>query len=83
MPHEAEELYKQISSFVNSRRCLGKHVGAEMIRDHPLLQAYVVSLMLDMIKAMAENDYITPQNEAAVELCRKIMDAVGESPRYL
>lgn len=84
MAHEAaEELYAAISSFVNGYRCYTEDVGKELIRDHPLLQAYVVGLMLDMIQAMAEHDYVTPQNEAAVELCKKIMDAVGEYPRHL
>ncbi len=79
----ALELYNKISTFVNGNRMYGKQVGEAMVKDHCLLQAYGVGLMLDMIKAMAENPYVRPQNEKAVKLCQEIMECVGEYPEYL
>ena len=79
----ATELYQHISRFVNSDRAYSNMVGDEMIRDHPLLQAYNVGLLLDMIKVMAENPYVTAQNAKAVNKCKQIMECVGEYPEYL
>jgi len=79
----AQELYEQLSNFANGNRMYGKHVGEAMIKDHPLLQSYVIGIMLDMIKAMANHDNVTPQNEKAVKLCKEITECIGDYPQYL
>lgn len=79
----AVALYKHISQFVNGDRAYTKMISDELCKDHLLLQAYVVGLMLDMIKAMAENPYVRAQNEKAVKLCQEIMEVVGDYPEYL
>ena len=79
----AQEAYNAFSSFANSDRMNSELVGEAMTHDHPLLQAYTLGIMLDCIKAMAENDHVTPQNEAAVKLCKEIQEVVGDYPQYL
>lgn len=79
----AQELYKELSNFANGNRMYGKYVGEAMVKDHLLLQAYVVGIMLDMIKAMADNDYVRPQNEKAIKLCKLIIECIGDYPEYL
>ena len=78
-----KEGYDHISQFVNGNRCYSKHFAANITRDHPLLQAYVVGLMIDMITAMASNRYVDARNERAVKLCREITEFIGEYPQYL
>ena len=79
----AQVAYNALSSFANGDRIYSKLIGEAMTHDHPLLQAYVTGIMLDCIKAMANNDHVTPQNEAAVKLCKEITEFVGEYPQYL
>ena len=79
----AQAAYDALSNFANCDRIKGKMVGDAMTHDHPLLQAYTLGVMLDCIKAMAENDHITPQNEAAVKLCKEIIAGIGDYPQYL
>lgn len=80
---KAQEAYNTLSKFANSNRYNSSMVGEAMIHDHPLLQAYTLGIMLDCIKAMAENDNVTPQNEAAVKLCKEITEFIGDYPQYL
>lgn len=80
---EAEKVYKALSQFANGYRHYGKLIGQELLKDHKLLQAYVVGIMLEMIKEMAENDDITIQNRRAVECCQSIMAALGPYPQFL
>ncbi len=79
----AQEAYNAFSSFANSDRMNSELVSEAMTHDHPLLQAYTLGIMLDCIKAMANNDHVTPQNEAAVKLCKEIQEVVGDYPQYL
>lgn len=78
-----KEGYDHISQFVNGNRCYSKHFAANITRDHPLLQAYVVGLVLDLITAMAGNRYTDARNEHAVELCKGIVEYLGDYPRYI
>lgn len=80
---KAQEAYNAVSKFANSNRYNSSMFGEAMIHDHPLLQAYMLGIMIDSIKAMAENDNSTPQNEAAIKLCKEIIEFIGEHPQYL
>jgi hypothetical protein len=80
---EAKKAYDTLSSFANGYRNYGKLLGEELIHDHKLLQAYVVGIMLDMIRVMADNGDITLQNRRAVECCQGIVAALGPNPQYL
>lgn len=80
---EAKKAYDGLSRFANGYRHYGRLLGEELIHDHKLLQAYVVGLMVDMIKEMAENDDVTIQNKRAVECCQSIVAALGPYPQYL
>ena len=79
----SQEAYNTLSQFANAYRYNSSMFREAMTHDHPLLQAYVTGIMLDCIKAMAENDNVTPQNEAAIKLCKEIQEFIGEYPQYL
>jgi len=81
----ADEAYKAISNFANTHRMDGNLFADNLIYDHKLLQSYVVGLMMECIAMMAitQEHRISPQNRAAVELCKKIVEAVGDNPQYL
>ncbi len=81
----AEEAYQAISKFLNGNRMYTKQFAEALVHDHKLLQGYFVGLMMDCIAAMAATPghCISPQNRAAVELCKTIVEAVGDYPQYL
>lgn len=79
----AKEAYEGLSRFANAYRLNGKQIAEQMLHDHPLLQAYVTGILLDMIDGMAENPNVRPQNENAVKLCQQIRGAIGAYPKYL
>ena len=74
----AKETYKAMSGFVNAYQFHTDLIAQELVSDHKLLQHYVIQMCLACIKAMAEmpEDRVTVQNEAAVGLCRRIMEVV-------
>ncbi len=81
----AEEAYQAISKFVNGNRMYGKQFAEALVHDHKLLQGYVIGLMMECIATMAAmpENQTSPQNRAAVNLCKTIVEAVGDYPQYL
>lgn len=81
----AEEAYQVISKFLNGNMMYKKQFADALVHDHKLLQGYFVGLMVDCIAAMAKTPEhcVSPQNRPAVELCKTIVEAIGDYPQYL
>lgn len=79
----AEVTYKAISDYVNGYKHYTNAVADEMMRDHKLLQTYVVDLFITCIDRMANvsEDRITVQNRTAVEKCRAMMQGLDARVR--
>lgn len=72
-------VYRELSEMLNvslSRRRQEEFIDGFMT-DHPLLQQFVIDLMLDVILAMADRGYYDPRNEQAGEVCGKIKEILG------
>jgi len=72
-----EQAAIEVSKFVNSCSLNPEGFIETLAHDHALLQRNELLLFLKWIWVMAEQEPMV-QNEGAIEVCRKIKEAVGE-----
>ena len=71
---KGQELAESMSNFVNAHDMSPNAFIETVLRDHALLQARTIRLMLKTIFAMADNPRDSMQNADTIKGCKQIKD---------
>jgi len=75
------ELGKAMANFVNNFSHDSKAFTDTILCEHKTLQQSVIRLTFNLIRAMAQQNWVDARNEQAVQVCKHIVEKCGDEMR--